>query len=93
MGNEHGTDVGQNGAELIRSGVEGEATEPTPDFAYVSTFREGQPVPLVASVRTPETQAPAARGLLGGLTGLLASGLALAALLPLGGWLVRRRRA
>ncbi len=41
-------------AELLASGVEGDADEPRPDLAYPGTFREGEEVALVARIRTPE---------------------------------------
>lgn len=43
-------------AELVRSGVEGDDADPTEELAYGGSFRDGDPVPLVAVIRTPERE-------------------------------------
>lgn len=43
----------RDGAELVESGIEGEARGASPDLMYGATFREGEPVPLFATLRTP----------------------------------------
>lgn len=78
----------RDGAELLGSGVEGEAETPTPDLSYGGTFHEGEPIALVATVRTPAPPPEPAdhRWAYGA-----AAGIALALLV--GGWLLRARRA
>lgn len=45
-------------AELVRSGVEGDDADATEELAYGGSFRGGDPVPLVAVIRTPERRTP-----------------------------------
>jgi hypothetical protein len=80
----------RDGAELLASGVEGEPREPTPELAYGSDFRPGEPVPLVAELRTPPPEPPPAtfprQWIAAGVGGAAIALVALAAAL-------RRRRA
>ncbi len=48
----------RDGAELVASGIAGEADGPTPDLMYGGTFRPGEPVSLVATLRTPPPEVP-----------------------------------
>ncbi|MCA9609658.1 MAG: hypothetical protein KC619_28865 [Myxococcales bacterium] len=78
----------RDGAELLESGVNGEADGPTPDLMYGGTFRAGQPVPLYARLRTPAPE-PAPEGSMlwrwGGAVVAIALGLLVT-------WIRRRRQ-
>lgn len=74
----------RDGAELLSSGVDPGA-DPTLDLSYGPRFREGEPIPLHATVRTPETGPDPAVYAVGG-------GAAIALLVGLGIWRWRSRR-
>lgn len=78
----------RDGAELVASGIEGAADGPTPDLMYGGTFRPGEPVSLVATLRTPPPEAPAAAA---PWRWIVALGVALVAGIGLLTWLRRRR--